>query len=159
MAQIVLSGDELIGILRANELIPDQVTHIKAHGEEVKLKVRTPWPVLKSVRVGVRFTGFDQGSAIFQLATNRFIDTFDWLVDRMLESIRLADFGGRWEYPCLYVDVNRLVQQRVRGVQIDDVVFRNDLFHITATHLGGEERPEDVMPDPDDGDGSDALSL
>ncbi len=159
MAQIVLSGDELIGILRANELIPDQVTHIQANGEEVKLRVRTPWPVLKSVRVGIRFAGFDEGSAVFQLATNRLIDTFDWLVDKMLESLRLADYGGRWEYPYLYVDVNRLVQQRVRGVQIDDVVFQNGHFHITATHPCRREDAEDTIPDTDDADGSGPLSL
>ena len=159
MAQIVLSGDELIGVLRANELIPDQVTHIKADGEDVKLRVRTPWPVLKSVRVGVRFVGFDGGSAVFQLATNRLIDTFDWLVDKMLESLRLADYGGRWEYPCLYVDVNRLVQQRVRGVQIDDVVFQDGHFHITATHPGPREDADDTMLDTDDWDGSGTLSL
>lgn len=158
MAQIILSGDELIGILHANELIPEQVTDIKANGQEIRLKVRTSWPVLKSVRVGVKFTGFDDGQAILQLVTNRFIDKFDWLVDKMLESLRLADHGGRWEYPRLYVDVNRFVQQRIRGVSINDMVFENGLFRITTTHPCPLSEPDDMLPGAD-GDGSHSLSL
>lgn len=158
MAQIILSGDEIIGILHANELIPEQVTDIKANGEEIRLKVRTSWPVLKSVRVGVRFTGFDDGQAVLQLVTNRLIDKFDWLVDKMLESLRLADHGGRWEYPCLYVDVNKFVQQRIRGVSVDDMVFENGLFCITTTHPYPMPDTDDMLLDTD-GDGSHSLSL
>ncbi|MBN1361268.1 MAG: hypothetical protein JW993_11780 [Sedimentisphaerales bacterium] len=158
MAQIVLSGDELLGILYANGLIPDQVRDIRANGQEIKLKVRTPWPVLRSVRVGVRFAGFDEGEAVFQLVTNRLIDKFDWLVDRMLESLRVADYGGRWEYPHLYLDVNRFVQQRIRGVKIDDMVFDDGLFHITTTHPCAVIEDDEPLADAD-GDGSGSLSL
>jgi hypothetical protein len=158
MAQIILSGDELIGILYANELVPEQVTDIQADGEEIRLKVRTPWPVLKSVRVGVRFTGYNDGQAVLQLVTNRFIDKFDWLVDKMLDSLRLADHGGRWEYPCLYMDVNRFLQQRIRGVSINDMVFENGLFYITTTHPRRIAEVDDALPDMDD-DGPHSLSL
>jgi hypothetical protein len=158
MAQIVLSGDELIGILHANELIPDQVTDVKANGDELKLKVRTPWPVLKSVRVRMRFTHFDDGNVVFQLVTNRLVDTFGWLVDKILASLRLTDYGGRWEYPCLYVDVNKLVQQRMRGVYIDDMVFQNGHFYITTTHPYRGADADDTLPDTD-ADSSYTLSL
>lgn len=158
MAQIVLSGDELIGILHANELIPGQVADIRANGEEIKLKVRTLWPVLRSVRVAVRFVGFEEGRAVLQLATNRLLDKFDWLVDKMIESLHLADYGGWWEYPRLYVDVNRFVEQRIRGVSIDDMAYRNGLFHITTTHPRAVIEDDDPFPEAD-GDGSCSLSL
>jgi len=147
MAQIVLSGDELIGILQANGLIPEQVTNIEADGEEIKLKVKTPWPVIKSLRVGVRFTAFDNGHMVLQLATNRLIDTFEWLVDKMLESFPLADYGGRWEYPRLYVDVNRLIQERLQGVRVDDMAFLDGHFHITTTHPCRTIESEDTLSD------------
>ncbi len=158
MAQIVLSGDEILGILYANGVIPDQVVDIRANGQEIRLKVRTQWPVLRSVRVGVKFTGFDDGQAILQLLTNRLINKFDWLVDRMLESLHLADYGGRWEYPRLYVDVNRFMEKRIRGVFIDDIVFDDGLFYITTTHprpIVEEDEPFGEM----DGDGSGSLSI
>ena len=147
MAQIVLSGDELIGILQANGLIPDQVTDVEADGEEIKFKVKTPWPVIKSLRVGVRFTSFDDGHMVLQLVTNRLIDTFEWVVDKMLESFPLADYGGRWEYPRLYIDVNTLIQQRLQGVQVDDMAFVEGCFHITTTHPSGTTESEDMLSD------------
>ncbi|UCD49633.1 MAG: hypothetical protein JSW27_19135 [Phycisphaerales bacterium] len=147
MAQIVLSGDELVGILQANGLIPDQVTDIEVDGEEIKLKVKTPWPLLKSLRVGVRFEGFNDDHVALQLVTNRLIDTFDWLVDKMLDSFPLADYGGRWEYPCLYVDVNKLLQERIRGVKIDDVEFFDGQFRITTVHPPIAEFSDDAEAD------------
>lgn len=158
MAQIILSGDELIGILYANELIPSQVTEVQANGHEIRLKVKTSWPVLKSVRVGVKFTGFDKGQAVLELVTNRLIDKFDWLVDKMMESLQLADHGGRWEYPCLYVDVNRFVQERIRGISIDDMTCRDGLFYITTTHPRLVVEADDELPQTDE-DTAQHLSL
>jgi hypothetical protein len=139
MAQVVLAGDELVNILHANELIPNQVTGIEVNGEEIKVKVRTDWPVLKSVRVGVKFAGFSDGQVVLQLVTNRLIDKFDWLVDRIIESLPVEDHAGRWEYPRLYVNVNRLMENRLRGVQIEGMAFRDGHFHITTAHraVGG----------------------
>jgi len=152
MAQIVLSGDELVRILRANALIPDQITDVETDGAEIRIKVGTPWPVLKSIHARVRFAGFEGGHVVLQLATNRLLDKFDWLVDKMLASLQLEDHGSRWEYPRLYVDVNRLLQRQVRGVEITDVVFTEDRFHITTTHPVDAERPAEVaseqQPDP-----------
>lgn len=99
MAKIVLSADELFDILHANELIPDQVSEIDTEGDQIKLKVKTSWPVLKSIRVSVRFAGFDDGHIAFELVTNRLIDTFDWLVEKMVESLRLQDHGGGGSIP------------------------------------------------------------
>jgi hypothetical protein len=151
MAKVVLSADELLDILHANELIPSQVTEIDAEGEEIKLKVKTSWPVLKSVRVGVRFAGFDDGHVAFQLVTNRLIDTFDWLVEKMVESLKLSEHGGRWEYPTLYVDVNRIVKGWIRGIDIDDMAFSDGHFHITTKHPPRKNSSPDVMSDTGSG--------
>lgn len=150
MAQIVLSADELVGILQSNGLIPNQVTDIEADGEEIRLKIKTPWPLLKSLRVGVRFEGFDGECVVLQLVTNRLIDTFDWLVDKMLESFILADYGGRWEYPRLYIDVNRLIQERVRGVQVDAMEYFDGQFRITTVHPNSAESPDGTSADVGD---------
>lgn len=148
MAQVVLSATELVHLLRANALLPDQVTDVQANGREIKAKVKTHWPVPKSVRVSLRFAGFDHGHVILQLLTNRFLDKFSWVVDKMLDSSWLESQGGRWEYPRLYVDVNRLVEQRLRGVEITDVVFREGRYRITMTHR--PHQGQDIDPARDE---------
>lgn len=151
MAQVVLSGNELVTILSANALIPDHVKDIETNGEEIEIKVGTQWPVLKSLRVGMKFVGFENGHVILQLVTNRLIDTFDWLIDKMVESLRLEEHGGRWEYPHLYVDVNRLIQQQFRGVEIESMVFREGHFHITTSHVPHTAQDSDCAEDGDAG--------
>jgi hypothetical protein len=134
MGQIVLSGDELVCILAANARLPEQVVGVETDGEEIRVHVATPLPVLRSIPVRVQFAGFEQGQVVLQLVTNRLLDKFDWLVNRMLASLKVEDYGGRWEYPRLYVDVNRLLQRQIRGVEIAAVVFREGHFHITTSH-------------------------
>lgn len=137
MAQIVLSSHEVISILYANECIPPQIAEITADDEEIKLKVRTDWPILKSMRVGMRFAGYDNGCVILELATNLLTDKFNWLVDRMIEPLQIAEHGGRWDYPRLYIDVNRLVRRHLRGVTIESILFQGGVFRVTTSHVNG----------------------
>lgn len=152
MAQIILSGDELVCILTANRLVPDEVIDIEIAGVEIKVRVKTPWPIFKSIRVGMHFAGFERGRVVLQLATNRLIDRFDWLVDKMLAGFPLADYGACWEYPKLFLDVNVLVEQQVRGVRITDIVLEDGQFHITTVHsldadLSRESQPPTAAAD------------
>jgi len=154
MAQIILSSHELISIVQANARLPQQIIDIAADDEEIRLKVKTDWPILKSIRVGMRFAGFENGSLVLQLATNLLTDKFNWLVDRMIEPLQLEEHGGRWEYPRLYIDVNQLIQQRLRGIAIENIVFRDGLFHITTTHANstggnGDSQEEDAGTNSD----------
>ena len=135
MAQIILSGDELVCILNANGLVPEEVAEIELAGEEIRLRVKTSWPIFKSIRVGLRFAGFEQGQAVLQLVTNRLIDQFDWLVDKVLAGFPLADHGARWEYPKLHVDVNKLLRRQIRGVEITNIVFEEGQFRTTSHSL------------------------
>jgi hypothetical protein len=142
MAHIILSGHEIIQILRINELIPQEITDVRSEEELIKFRVRTPWPVLKSIHVGMRFAGYDDGWVVLQLVTNRLTEKLNWLVDKMLEPQRLAEHGGRWEYPRLYLDVNRLVQRQLRGVTVENIIFRDGLFHVTTAYDGTEAPPD-----------------
>lgn len=138
MAQVIVSGEELVCILTANGVVPEEVSNIELAGEEIRLRIKTPWPIFKSIRVGLRFAGFEAGQVVLQLATNRIIDQFDWLVDKMLAGFPLADHGARWEYPKLHVDVNKLLRRQVRGVEVTDIAFAEGQFRITTSHtLGG----------------------
>ena len=147
MAQIIIPDDELVHLLEANGQIPDQVTEIRIHGEEIRVRVKTPWPVLKSIRVGMRFVGFEDGQAVLHIITNRVIDRFDWLVDKMVASFPVEERGARWEYPRLYIDVNKLLGQQVRGMEVTDVVLEDGHFRITTIRHRQAEPPEGTAPD------------
>jgi hypothetical protein len=144
MGQIVLSGEELVCLLKANGLVPDPIIDVEMDTDALKVRVRTPLPILKSVHVGVRLAGFEDGHVVLQLVTNRLLDTFDWLVDRMFASLSLADHGSRWEYPRLYVDVNQLLRRQVRGVEVTGVTFAEGHVYITTAHAVPPPEPEDV---------------
>ncbi len=130
MAQIILSGAELVGVLQANGWVPGAVTALEADGREFRLQVRTPLPLLASVRVSVHFVGYENGRILLQFVTNRLMDRLGPVIDEAVKSLPLADYGARWEYPRLAVALNPLVRRRTQGVEIEDVVFRDGCFHI-----------------------------
>ena len=134
MAEILLSGDELVCILKANRLIPDEVTDIVTEDGEIRIRIRTPWPIVKSIHVGMRFAGFEQGRAVLRVQTNRVLDRFDWLVDKMIAGFPLQEYAAQWIYPRLYVDVNELLHRQIRGVQVTDIMFQDGQFRITTDH-------------------------
>lgn len=148
MGQIVLSGEELVSLLTANAQMPAQVTSIETKGEEIRVHIATPLPVIRSLPVRMRFAGYEQGHIVLQLVTNRLVDKFEWLVNKMLASLKIQDHGSRWEYPRLYVDVNRLLRRQVRGVEIAGVTFQDGRFHITTSHGVDEPAgaPESAAP-------------
>lgn len=151
MAQIVLSSHELISILQVNARIPPQITDLTVDAEEIRFRVKTDWPILKSIRVGMRFVSFDKGCVVLQLATNLLTDKFSWLLDRMIEPLQLEARGGRWEYPRLYINVNRLIERQLCGVAVEDIVFRDGLFHITTTYANSAATNGDVQGQNEEG--------
>lgn len=134
MAQITLSSDELISILLANARLPDRIMDLTAEAEAIHFRVRTDWPILKSIPVGMRFVGYDTGCVVLQLATNLLTDKFSGLVDKMVEPLHLEEHGARWEYPRMYINVNRLIERQLRGVSVESIAFCDGLFHITTRH-------------------------
>ena len=147
MAEILLSGNELVCILKANGLVPDEVTDIDTEDGEIRIRVRTPWPILKSIHVGMRFAGFEQGRAVLRVQTNRLLDRFDWLVDKMIAGFPLKEHAAQWMYPKLYVDVNELLRRQIRGVQVTGIVFEDGRFRITTDHAFDAPVPQDPESD------------
>jgi len=156
MAQIILSSHELVSFLQANARIPEHITDLAVNDEGVRFRVKTDWPILKSLRVGMRFVSFEDGCMVLQLGTNRLTDKLSWLVDRLVEPLRLEEQGGRWEYPRLYINVNRLVERQFRGVVVEDMAFRDGLFHITTTHANSTAGGDGA--EPEDEKGTDLLN-
>jgi hypothetical protein len=104
-----------------------------------------------SISIGMRFVGFDDGCIVLELGTNRLTDKLNWLIDRMIEPLRLEEHGGRWEYPRLYVDINRFICRQLRGVAVQSIVFQGGLFHVVTTHARLTDHCSDSREPEDSG--------
>ena len=144
MAEVVLPADELIALLDANKLIPQQVFDIQAGQADVSFRVKTGWVVPKSVRVRLRLVGFEAGQATVEIGAGRLVETFDWLVEKYLNTLLAGLPAVRCQYPRLYVDVDRLLGERIKGVRVTDITFADgQLRVVTGAHDAHQPAPTD----------------
>lgn len=71
----------------------------------------------------------------FEMTTNRLVDKFDWLVRRLFKSLHLPDYVSQCEYPRVRVDINKVLADKIKGVQIENIAFENGQFCVTI-HAG-----------------------
>jgi hypothetical protein len=132
MAKITVSIAEIVRILGANELISQSVEEIKTQGDRISFKLKTDWPALKHIRVGIGFVDFRDGNVILEIVTNRLVDRFDWLGRKLLNSLNLPDYVSHGEYPRIHVDINKLLARKIRGIRIDSIAFNEGQLYVTT---------------------------
>jgi hypothetical protein len=133
MARITFSMAEAVRIINSNGLVSGPITEIRTEGDKISVKFKTGWPAPKYIRVGIEYADFDNGIVTFSMATNRLIDKFDWLVRKLLKSLHLPDYVSQCEYPRVCVDINKVLADKIKGLQIENIAFENGQFCVTIS--------------------------
>ncbi len=131
MARITFSIAEAVRIINSNGLVSGPITEIEAEGDKISVKFKTSWPAPKYIRVGIEYADFENGIVTFNITTNRLVDKFDWLVRKLLKSLHLPDYVNQCEYPRVCVDINKVLADKIKGVQIENIDFENGQFCVT----------------------------
>ncbi|HUW18193.1 MAG TPA: hypothetical protein VMW16_02730 [Sedimentisphaerales bacterium] len=132
MATITFSIGELMSILDSDDLLPERITGFDIEDNKVWFRLNTGWPVPETIRVAVEYVDFENGTAILELSTNLLIDTFGRLIDRLLKSLDLPDYVSRVEYSKVYIDINNLLGEKVKGIRIENIILENGKFFVTT---------------------------
>jgi len=135
MAKIILSLEELIGILISNELVPGEIVRVKAKGEKIHFVIKTGAFVLPFVPASLSFSSFDGSNAVFELTivSGRLSKAKNWfdelLKPRLPECMEL-------DYPKIAIDVNKLLAEKgIKGVRVKDMFFEDEKFAIVTCNI------------------------
>jgi hypothetical protein len=60
------------------------------------------------------------------------MDKFDWLIRKILASSNLPDYVNHCHYPLLHVDVDRVLAEKIKGIQIESITLRDLQFRVTT---------------------------
>jgi len=135
VAKITFSIGEVVRILNSGRLVSEPLTEIKTKGDKFLVKLKTGWLAPKYIRAAIKYVDFYNGNVAFEITTNRLIDKFDWLVPRLFKSPHLPDYVSQCEYPRVCVDINKVLADKIKGVQIENITFENEQFCVTI-HAG-----------------------
>ncbi len=135
MAKIILSLEELIGILIANELVPGEIVRVKAKGEKIHFVIKTGAFVLPFVPASLSLSSFDGSNAVFELTivSARLSKAKNWF-DELLKPILPECM--KLDYPKITIDVNKLLAEKaISGVRVKDMFFEDEKFAIVTCNI------------------------
>ncbi len=135
MAEIIISVDELAHILNANNMLPPKIRDIEAHPQGISFKLKTGLFPLMLIRIIVKFNGFRDNCAVFEVIENPLMKKIGWLIHRWIESMQMPDYISKIEYPAVYIDANSLLAQQIKGVKIKDITYENGIFYAILTEV------------------------
>jgi len=132
MAKITFILEELLKILISNELLPSQIIRARVKGQRVHFVIRTSAFILPFIPASLRYVGFDNNNAIFELTivSAHLNKTVGWLNQALKLKIPAC---MKLEYPNIYVDIDKLLEEKnIKGVQVKDIFFENGQFTIVT---------------------------
>jgi hypothetical protein len=135
MAKMTFSLEELLGILISNQLLPREIVRAKVEGERIHFVIKTNSFMLPFIPASLRYSSFDDGNAVFELsvAGGHLNEARSWL-DQVLKLRMLAYV--KLEYPTVFVDVDRLLEEKnIKGVRVKDVFFEDGEFAIVTGNI------------------------
>lgn len=133
MAKIVFSLEELLSVLTANDVLPEQVQQARANGDTVEFVIKTGVFILPMVPVSLKYAGYEGGEITFEMsvAGGRFSDVIGGFA-KQFESKMPP--GVRLEFPQIYVDVGKLLESKnIRGVSLSEVSVNDGEFAVVVS--------------------------
>ena len=135
MAKITFSLEELLKILISNELLLRQIIRTKVKGQRVHFVIRTDSFILPYIPASLRYIGFDNNNAIFELtiASGHLNKAESWLNQALKLKIPAC---MKLEYPNIFLDIDKLLEQKnIKGVQVKDIFFDNGQFAVVTENV------------------------
>lgn len=130
MAKITFNLEELTQILTANTLLPPEIIRLRVQDQSIHFVINTDSFVLPFIPASVRYIGFNNGRAEFELT---FVGTRqDQAISLFNQALKLRlPPYARLEYPKILVDIDMMLRENnIRGIQVKDVTFENNRFTI-----------------------------
>ncbi len=126
MAKIVVTIEEIITVLGANGWMSHRVSDMQAVEGGVSFKVDTGVPFVGAVKMQINYTGFDGRCVELELVGGGLLDQFSGLLK---QAVKLPEYM-RLEYPRIFVDVEQLMGERVKGIAIEGIELAGTSFTV-----------------------------
>ncbi len=133
MAKITFNLEELLSILLANDVLPEQIQKANAGGDTIEFVVKTGVFILPMVPVSLKYVGYEGDEINFEItvAGGRFSDLIGGFAEQFESKMPP---GVRLEFPQLYVDVAKLLEAKnIKGLRLSEILVNDGEFAIVIS--------------------------
>ncbi|MCK4653364.1 MAG: hypothetical protein KAU01_02845 [Candidatus Cloacimonetes bacterium] len=126
MTKVIVSIAEIIDIMVANNLMPEQISEIDISGDTISFQYNTGKIIPAKIEASIYFEEFDKGLMIFGIQTT-------WLSDKLLRIMSLPQNEYiQVDYPSIIFYIQRFFNDKLKIVQIENIKYENGKFTITT---------------------------
>jgi len=124
MAEINFTFAEIIDILAANGILPDQISNLDVNGKNISFKFKVKNPFATSVDISLQFLEFEKGILSFKIKTS-------WLVEKGLK--HLVIFKNKYvelDKSNILIYLDMYINDNLKGLQLNKFIFSNNKLNI-----------------------------
>ena len=129
MAEIQFTISEIVDLIVKNKLMPKQISNIHFEGDFLSFNFPTGLLFPKYIPSTIQFLNFDKGLLTLKIKTN-------WMSDKFLKIIHWEDNEFiEFELPKIFVKLQDFLTTRLKGIQIDKIIYDNGMFYISTRNF------------------------
>ena len=129
MAEIQFTIAEIVDLIVQNKLMPKQISNIHFEGDFLSFNFPTGLLFPKYIPSTIQFLNYDKGLLTLKIKTN-------WMSDKFLKIIPLEDNEFiEFKFPRVFVKLQDFLTTRLKGIQIDKIIYDNGMFYISTRNL------------------------
>ncbi len=136
MAVITFTYDELLEILKSNNLLPAQIAKAEIKNECFHFSVRTETFLIPFVPASLRYLSYENNIVTFELTvvSSHFNKALGWFTQSL--QARLPDYL-KLDLPNLLFDMEKLFQERnIKGIRIKEIIHEPCQFTVIIERNG-----------------------
>lgn len=131
MASIILSNEELINILKANDLIPDMIKDLRAVEDYIQFNLKTKNLIRPNIPITIWYYEYANDHIVFNIET-------DWLSRKIASFIQINKYLNKRfrnniikvDFPWIYIELRQLLGKNTKGLELKNVVYSNGRYTI-----------------------------
>jgi hypothetical protein len=128
VAELLLSGKELLDLVEKSVPLPSQIKKIQARGMDIVITISMS-NFVPSFTIVMSFQEFKAGAVFFSVSSNTLVE---WMMK--IFKIPQPDFMSI-THPILRIDIHKAFASNVPDLKIDDIRYENDQYRITLNSL------------------------
>jgi hypothetical protein len=135
MATLTFSLEELLEILKSNNLLPSQIVNAEVKNNSIVFVIKTENFLLPSIPATLKYISFSNNTATFEV--NIVSGTFNKAINMMGNSYqsKMPDYV-KLDLPNVLIDLEKLfAHKKIKGIHIKEITQTNSQFTIVTTVL------------------------
>ena len=135
MAEITFTLEELLGILKSNNLLHKQIVRSGVNNNCIEFVIDTKMFLLPAIPVSLKYVSYENNNASFELslANGQFNPTLG-KIGNSYQS-KLPDFV-KLDLPNVDVDLQKLLEYKnIKGIQIKEIAQTDNQLKITIENI------------------------